>query len=150
MSIFDNLTVKQFKDHFPRFSPTYLPDDVPEEDELNYTRDIDIENAFAEAKVNFNEGLFKDEQTALLAFLYLTAHYLTIDFNNAIGANKTGILTSKSVGSVSEGYTVPKWLNDSSALSVYSSTGYGIKYASLIRPLLIGNVMIFKGRTTLA
>ena len=85
-----------------------------------------------------------------MVFLYLTAHYLTIDFNNAIGKNNIGILTSKSVGSVSEGYTIPNWLANSSALSVYASTGYGIKYASLIRPYLIGNVMLFKGATTIA
>lgn len=117
---------------------------------LNYTQDSDIENAFLEASVNFNEKLFPDEKFIKMVFLYLTAHYLTIDFNNAIGKNNIGILTSKSVGSVSEGYTIPNWLANSSALSVYASTGYGIKYASLIRPYLIGNVMLFKGATTIA
>lgn len=117
---------------------------------LNYTQDSDIEEAYAEARVNFNEGLFVDEKTALKVFLFLAAHYLTIDFMNALGVNSIGIPTSKSVGSVSEGYTIPQWLNNDPALSVYSSTGYGIKYASLIRPYLIGNVMLFKGRTTIA
>ena len=136
-------------------STTALPTDntkwkLYEDSVLNYTQDNDILNAYNEAKVNFNEGLFKDEATALMVFLYLTAHYLTIDFMNAIGANNIGIPTSKSVGSVSEGYTIPQWLNDSPALSVYASTGYGVKYASLIRPYLIGNVMLFYGGPTIA
>ena len=117
---------------------------------LNYTQDSDIEEAFEEARVNFNENLFPDEKVALKVFLFLVAHYLTVDFMNAIGMNGIGIPTSKSVGSVSEGYAIPAWLNNDPALSVYSSTGYGIKYASLIRPYLIGNIMLFKGRTTVA
>lgn len=117
---------------------------------LNYTRDDDIENAFNEAKINFNEGLFGDDEKALMMFLYLTAHYLTIDFRNATGTNQIGIMTSKSVGSVSQGYTIPAWINNSKALSVYATTGYGIKYASLLRPYLVGNVMLLKGRTTIA
>lgn len=117
---------------------------------LNYTQDSDILNAYNEAKVNFNESLFPDETTALMVFLYLAAHYLTVDFNNAIGANNIGIVTSKSVGSVSEGYTIPAYIMNNPALSVYANTGYGLKYASLLYPYLIGNVMLFKGRTTIA
>ena len=117
---------------------------------LNYTQDSDILNAYNEAKVNFNESLFRDEQTALMVFLYLAAHYLTIDFNNAIGANAIGIPTSKSVGSVSEGFTIPPYITNNPALSAYANTGFGIKYGTLIYPYLIGNVMLFKGGVTTA
>lgn len=117
---------------------------------LNYTQDNDILNAYNEAKVNFNESLFADEETAKMVFLYLAAHYLTIDFNNAIGANNIGITTSKSVGSVSEGYTIPPYIQNNPALSAYANTGYGVKYGTLLYPYLIGNVMLFQGRTTIA
>lgn len=117
---------------------------------LNYTQDTDILNSYKEAKVNFNESLFIDDETALMVFLYLAAHYLTIDFNNAIGANNIGITTSKSVGSVSEGYTIPPYITNNPALSAYATTGYGIKYGTLLYPYLIGNIMLFKGRTTSA
>lgn len=117
---------------------------------LNYTQDNDILNAYNEAKVNFNDSLFKDDATALLVFLYLAAHYLTIDFNNAIGANNIGIVTSKSVGSVSEGYTIPPYITNNPALSAYATTGYGIKYGTLLYPYLIGNIMLFKGGPTIA
>ena len=115
---------------------------------LNYTQDSDILEAFEEAKINFNEGLFPDDATALKVFLYLAAHYLTVDFNNALGSNQVGILTSKSVGSVSVGYTIPAWLLNNPTLSMYASTGYGVKYASLIKPYITGNVFVVSGRTT--
>lgn len=184
MAIIDTITVEDFKQQFPRFTPMYLPiytektyfkgdivyynnyfyecivettAELPtnttdwhiiNDDVLNYTQDSDIENAFQEAIINFNETLFDDKDVKLL-FLYLSAHYLTVDFNNALGNNNIGIMTSKSVGSVSQGYTIPKWISESSGLSVYASTGYGIKYASLIKPYLIGNVMLVQGATTI-
>ena len=115
---------------------------------LNYTQDSDILEAFAEAKINFNEGLFPDGETALKVFNFLAAHYLTVDFNNALGSNQIGILTSKSVGSVSVGYTIPAWLLNNPMLSMYATTGYGVKYASLIKPYLTGNFFIVKGGIT--
>ena len=115
---------------------------------LNYTQDSDIINAIAEASVNFNEGLFPNECTAKLVFLYLVAHYLTIDFKNAMGSNIAGMTTSRSVGSVSEGYTPFPWIQNNPGLSMYATTGYGIKYCSLIRPYLLGNIILSKGRTT--
>lgn len=121
-----------------------------EESELNYTQDSDILEAYAEAKVNFNESLFPDEATALRVFLFLAAHYLTTDFNNALGANQVGIPTSRSVGSVSESYTIPPYLQNNPALSMYCTTGYGTKYATLIYPYMIGNIMLFKGATTIS
>lgn len=115
----------------------------------NYTRDEDIENAMLEASVNFpSKALISDENKRKLIFLYLVAHYLTIDFRNALGSNQVGILTSKSVGSVSESYSLPPYLNNRPALSAYTTTGYGIKYATLIAPYLCGAVFIAKGRTT--
>lgn len=115
---------------------------------LNYTQDSDILEAFEEAKINFNEGLFPDDTVALSMFLFLAAHYLTIDFRNALGNNQLGILTSKSVGSVSEGYAIPSWILNNPALSMFATTGYGVKYASLLKPYLTGNFFIVKGSTT--
>lgn len=115
---------------------------------LNYTQDSDIMEAISEALVNFNEGLFSDEATAKLVFLFLVAHYLTLDFNIALGSAQIGITTSKSVGSVSESYSIPQWLLNNPALSTYATTPYGIKYASLIRPYLVGNFFVVKGGIT--
>jgi hypothetical protein len=116
---------------------------------LNYTQDSDILTAFLEADVNFNMSLFPTIEVQNLIFLYLVAFYLTLDFKNASGATQVGIPTSKSVGSVSEGYTIPQWALNNPMLSFYAQNGYGLKYLSLIRPYLIGNVMLFNGATTI-
>ena len=116
---------------------------------LNYTQDSDIINAIAEAEVNFNEGLFANKSTAKLVFLYLVAYYLTIDFQNAMAAmGGGGIVQSKSVGSVSESYAIPQWMLNNPSFSMYAQNGYGRKYLSLIRPYLLGNIILSKGRTT--
>ena len=117
---------------------------------LNYCTDEDIQEAIQEASINFNKNLFADCIKCKTAFGLLVAHYLTVDFNNALGVGGVGITTSKSVGSVSEGYTIPAWITNNEVLSIYATTGYGVKYAGLIRPFLVGNVMLFKGGVTVA
>lgn len=134
-------------------STTNLPTDTSDwelynDSVLNYTQDGDILNASLEANVNFNEGLFPDEAIKKLVFLYLVAHYLTIDFRNALGTNQIGLVASKSVGSVSESYSIPNWIMGNAGLAPYATTGYGIKYATLLRPYLVGNFFIAKGGIT--
>ena len=180
-----NITCEEFKEHFPRFTPSYLPayeDRIYNKDEvvfylgqfyrclhngvntlpteetdweiyadspLNYTRDEDINNACNEAALNFNEGLFSSCCQAKLVFMYLVAYYLTVDFQNASGsASNGGIVQSKSVGSVSEGYAIPQWMLNNATLSPYATNGYGRKYLSLIKPYLVGNIIISRGATT--
>lgn len=116
---------------------------------LNYTQDSDITNAMAEASVNFNEGLFDTVETQKLMFLYLTAFYLTMDFQNALSpSGAVGLIASKSVGSVSEGYSVPQWVLNKPQYSIYARNGYGIKYLNLLMPYLVGNIILAKGATT--
>jgi hypothetical protein len=129
--------------------PTTTTDwQVTSDSVLNYTQDSDILTAMLEADINFNKSLFPDTETQNLVFLYLTAFYLTLDFRNASGGNSAGVTTSKSVGSVSEGYTIPQWVMKSPTMSIYASNGYGLKYLSLIYPYMIGNVILVNGATT--
>lgn len=117
----------------------------------NYIQDPDILRAYNEAKVNFNAALFGDDDTVKMVFLYLAAHYLVIDLNNAMNPLAVGFMgftQSKSVGSVSESYAVPQWMLNNRTLSAYAQTGYGRKYLSLIQPYLIGNLIFVPGRTT--
>ena len=117
----------------------------------NYIQDADIMRAFKEASINFNAALFGDDDTAKMVFLYLAAHYLVIDLNNAMnpmGMGFMGFTQSKSVGSVSESYAVPQWMLNNAILSQYATTGYGRKYLSLIQPYLVGNIIFIPGRTT--
>lgn len=117
----------------------------------NYIQDTDILRAFNEAKVNFNAALFGEDDTIKMVFLYLAAHYLVIDLNNAmnpLGMGFMGFTQSKSVGSVSESYAVPSFATNNPMLSQYMLTGFGRKYVSLIMPYLVGNIIFVPGRTT--
>ena len=117
----------------------------------NYIQDSDIMRAFKEAKVNFNAGLFEDNDTVKMVFLYLAAHYLVIDLNNAMNPLAMGFMgftQSKSVGSVSESYAIPQFMTNNAILSQYAQTGFGRKYLSLIQPYLVGNIIFVPGRTT--
>lgn len=115
----------------------------------NYITDTDIQKAITEARINFNPNLFgKNCEIIKTVFAYLVAHFLVIDLNNAmnpLALGYSGITTSKSVGSVSESYAIPKWITDDSHLSMYTQTGYGRKYLTLILPYLTGNIIFTRG-----
>ena len=113
--------------------------------------DLDINKAFTEADFNFNAGLFGDDNALRMTFLYLAAHYLVNDMQAA----KDGLTTaskypvsSRSVGPVSESYAIPDWAIKDPVLGAFMTTGYGQKYISLIKPLLIGNAAVYQGATT--
>lgn len=137
-------TIEDFKGWFSRDFP-YSSDD-----DLSGVTDKDIQKAFMEASMNFNPELFSDCCEKKLGFLYLAAHYLVIDLQNSsqgINGRYEGIMSSKSVGSVSVGYTIPDWVMASPIYSLLSQTRYGMKYLSLVIPLLVGNVGVVKGAT---
>ena len=141
------LTALDFKAHFTRDFPYFNGSGCPKE----FVTDADINKAFAQASVNFNPSLFSDINTLNLCYLYLTAHYLVTDFQIAAGGlNSVGYnqVSSRSVGSVSESYDIPEWIKTNPVLAAYTTTRYGQKYLSLIRPLLIGGVGISFGATT--
>lgn len=114
----------------------------------NYIQDQDITNAFAEAQITFNQGLFGNDTQVLLGYLYLTAHYLVNDLRAAaagFGAVGAMIVTSRSVGSVSESYDIPQKYKDSPVLQFYTTTMYGMKYLNMVLPYLVGNMAIAQG-----
>lgn len=117
----------------------------------NYVLDKDVEAAFAEANVTFNQSLFGTDDQIKLGFLYLTAHYLSNDLKAALGGatgmGAAGILTSKSAGNVAESYGIPQAYLDDPILSFLTSTAFGLKYLSMVLPLLRGNIGVVFGRT---
>jgi len=116
----------------------------------NYVQDSDITRAFGEAQVNFNQSLFSGDDVIKLCYLYLTAHYLAVDMRNAL-AGVAGIgafpLMSRTVGNVSESYGIPAAYLANPIYAIYAQTGYGMKYLSLVLPLLVGNVNVACGAT---
>jgi hypothetical protein len=141
------ITVADFKAHFTRDFTYYSGTGC----EREAVTDADISKAFLEASANFNDGLFSADDICKLCYLYLTAHFLVVDFQMAAqGLNSVGYnpVSSRSVGPVSEGYAIPEWVSKSTTLGQYTTTRYGQKYLALIRPLLIGNVGLAAGYTT--
>lgn len=121
------------------------PDDV-----LNYITDADIEKAFAEALVSFNQALFTTDDNIKLGFLYLAAAYLVHDIKAALGGiSGSGAfpVTSRGVGNVQESYGIPQAYMDDPVLSFYTQSAYGLKYLALVLPMLRGNVQGVCGRT---
>lgn len=146
MSLYIPITVQNFKEYFYRDFPySSSPTD--------YTGivDKDIEKAMKEAAMNFNQKLFATgSEEEKIAFLYLTAHYLIIDIANStsgLASKFQGYMSSKSVGSVSVGYTLPQWITDNPILSMLAQTGYGAKYLALMITNMVGNVAIAQGAT---
>lgn len=116
----------------------------------NFVQDSDITRAFAEAMISFNQRLFTTDANIKIGYLYLTAHYLVNDLNTAmagLGAAGYFPLASRSVGSVSESYSIPQKYLDDPLLSFYTQSRYGMKYLALVLPKLRGNVGVVCGAT---
>lgn len=116
----------------------------------NYILDADIQKAFIEARMNFNQSLFASDTEIQLAYLYLTAMYLVVDLRNSSqGINSKGLYNaqSQSVGNVSESLHIPDAIVKNPAYHIYTTNGYGMKYLSFVLPKLVGNVGTVTGGT---
>lgn len=113
----------------------------------NYIIDADILKAFDEAQTTFNEKLAKSDKALRLTYLYLSAHYMVKDLRGGGKSSQAnGLVSSRSVGSVSESFTVPKW-QQGKVYGFYTDTYYGSKYLNMVMPNLIGNVLSIPGWT---
>jgi hypothetical protein len=129
---------------------TVLNWDLESDDIFNYVLDADITKAQAEAKMLFNMSLFGTDAEIILAFNYLTAHFLAIDIRRSSeGINSKGdyLTNSQSVGSVSESKSIPSSISDNPYLNIFITTGYGQKYIGLVMPRLIGRMSVVAGGT---
>lgn len=117
----------------------------------DYVLDSDIENAFAEAQLIFNQSLFDTDANITLGYLYLTAFYLIQDLKAAQGgiggAGIAGLLNSRSVGNVSESYGIPQSYLDDPMYSFLSANPYGLKFLSMVWSKLRGNIGVVCGAT---
>jgi hypothetical protein len=142
-----DITIADFKAYFVR-DFDYYPGTGCEKDFVN---DGDLTKALDEANVHFNEALFSTDAALKIAFLNLAAHCLATDLQaSAQGVNSVGYapVASRGVGSVNESYQIPDWVTHDSILSAYNTTRYGQKYLQIIRPLLVGGVVVEQGTTT--
>lgn len=138
-----NPTITDFKDYFVRDFPYGI-------DPATSILDQDIANAYRVVNVNMNPCFFANQDAYSIGYLYLAAHYLVI----SIQASSQGIagqfnwnITSKSVGSVSQGSQIPQRILDNPEFALLSRTPYGARFLELILPQLSGQVFNAFGRT---
>lgn len=140
---FNAPTVQDFKDYFFR--------DFPYGTDLDTSvLDADITKAYGQTNFNFNPGLFSDQQNYTIGYLLLAAHFLVIDLrmsSQGISGRYSWVQASKSVGSVSESFSIPQRILDNPELAMLSQTNYGAKFLQLILPQLAGQIYSVFGGT---
>ncbi len=111
----------------------------------DYVSNEAINAAFAEAITVFNTRFNGTDASLKLMYLYLTAHYVVMDARGGgTQSGASGLVSSRSVGNVSESYVIPKWMQKE-GLSFYTTTYYGYKYLNLTYPYRVGNIAAIRG-----
>jgi hypothetical protein len=135
-------TIAEFKAYFFR--------DFPYGTEQTSVMDADIVRAFQDCDVTLNPELFANQEGYTRGFMLLAAHSLVMNLrasSQGISGQFSWLQSSKGVGSVSEGISIPQRILDNPEFSALSKTNYGLQYLMQILPLLTGQMFTVKGRT---
>lgn len=138
-----NPSVLTFKEYFTRDFPYGVDPDTS-------VLDSDINKAFGQTNVNINQNLFSSQADYTIGYLFLAAHFLVIDLRMAsqgISGSYAWVVTSKSVGSVSESFQVPERIMANPEFAMLTQTNYGAKYLQLLLPRLTGQIFSVRGST---
>lgn len=140
---FQNSTVAEFKQQFTR--------DFPYGTDINTSvLDSDIASAFQFTNVNINQALFADQGSYSLGYNLLSAHYLVVNLRSSsqgINGQFNFLQSGKSVGSVSESFSIPQRILDNPDWSMLSKTNYGMMFLQLVIPQMAGQVYTVMGTT---
>lgn len=134
--------VADFKAYFVR--------DFPYGTDVTMVMDQDIANALIDAHVSINQDLWSSQQEFTNAFLNLAAHFMVSNLrasSQGIGGQYAWLEASKSVGSVSESFSLPPRIAENPQMSMFAKTNYGAKYLMMILPYLTGASFIAPGIT---
>lgn len=110
--------------------------------------DADISKAFQQTNININPNLFADQGSYNVGYLLLAAHWLVWDLRQSsqgINGQFSFLEQSKSVGSVSQSFSVPKQFSDNPYMAMLVKTNYGAKYLNLVLPQLAGQMFASYG-----
>lgn len=103
---------------------------------ISFVKDSDIENAMDQASTVCVEGKIGDPKDYFIAFMYMTAHFLIIDWkmkNNGINAaGSSGIIVGRTVGKMSTHYSVSPIIQKYPEYEIYYKTDEGQKAMSII------------------
>ncbi len=138
-------SVQDFKDQFARDFP--YTDDATD---LSKVINADISRAIDEADPLVNDTLFDSQGEFSRAYLYLAAHFLCTNLQNSsqgVSGAFSWATNSRSVGSVSQSFTIPEVILKNPLWLMVSQTSYGARYLMLIQGKLAGAIGIAHGRT---
>lgn len=140
---YNNPSVADFKNQFTRDFPYGTDADVS-------VLDQDIASSFLYSNASINQELWADQGTYTLAYLLLSAHFMVMNLrasSQGINGQYNWAQNSKSVGSVSESFSIPERISNNPALMAYTKTNYGAQYLNLLWPVLLGQVFAISGTT---
>lgn len=138
-------SVTDFKSFFVRDFP-YTNDAT----DLTKVQDSDISKAIDEAGPLVNDELFDSQGDFTRAYLYLSAHFLCTDLQNSsqgVSGAFSWATNSRSVGSVSQSFTIPEIMQKNPLWLMMSQTAYGARYLMMIQGRLAGAMGVAYGRT---
>lgn len=131
---YTNPSVADFQSQFFR--------DFPYGTDINtQVTDADINSAFIRVNMNINQGLFSDQVSYTYSYNLLAAHYLCENLrasSQGINGQFSWLENSKTVGNVSEAFSIPQWVLDNPLMSQLSKTNYGAQYLETVLPQLSG------------
>lgn len=140
---YSNPDVADFKTQFSRdFSYGASADKVTNND---------ITSAESDAAVFINPNLFANQDNYSTGFLILSAHFLVMNLR-ASSQGLTGqfgwLQSSKSVGSVSESFSIPDRIMANPEYAMLTKTYYGAKFLMIVLPQLSGQIFVVGGCTS--
>lgn len=136
-------TIAQFKTQFIRDFPYGTDPNVS-------VLDVDVLNAFNLVDITINQALWDNQTQFQIGYGYLAAHFLVLNLrasSQGLNGQYTFLQNSKSVGSVSESFTIPQRVIDNPDFAQYFKTNYGAMYMQLVWPQLAGQMFSVYGRT---
>ena len=129
-----NPSVADFKNFYFR--------DFPYGTDLNTTvTDADILKAFQQVNTQINTLLYLSQASFTQGYLWLSAHRLCVNINNSsqgLNGQFNWGETSKSVGGVSQSFTIPDQILKNPYLYSLTKTTYGADYVMDLLPRMVG------------
>lgn len=138
---YTNPTITDFKNYFDR-DFQYGATDLT-------VKDSDITKALNQSSLRIFGG-FESQDAYTEGFLLLMAHSLVMNLlasSQGTAGKYEWLVNSKSVGSVSSGYSIPERISGNATFAMLSKTEYGARYLEFILPYLNGPVYTVAGDT---
>lgn len=135
-------SVIEFKAQFAR--------DFPYGNNSTAVMNSDITNGIRCASFLINEALFDTEDNYKFAYNYLAAHFLVTSLKQSsqgLSSSYSWNENSKSVGSVSQSFTIPDSILQNPLFAGIAKTYYGAFYLSIVIPKTYGGMAPIGGAT---